>query len=164
MHEQRSRKGESIVSPSSLPFVATHDVANQVAARWRYNVYASDIALREAVAREGAGYADDWLHSRGAELGSAEMLALAEQANRFPPTLTLFDPNGRRRDVVEFHPAYHDVDDLSAAARRGGGSVGRARAGCPCSACGVLRAVCASRGRHVVPDDDDVRQRARAPA
>ena len=91
----------------SLPLVATHDVVNQVPPLAEFNVYACDTALREAVAREGAGHADDWLHACGSELGSAEMQALAEQANRFVPTLRLFDANGRRRDVVEFHPAYH---------------------------------------------------------
>ena len=87
--------------------MTTHDVVNQVPPLADYNAYACDTALREAVAREGAGHADDWLRARGAELGSAEMQALAEQANRFVPTLKLFDATGRRRDIVEFHPAYH---------------------------------------------------------
>ncbi|MEO8751669.1 MAG: isovaleryl-CoA dehydrogenase [Casimicrobiaceae bacterium] len=91
----------------SLPVVATHDVVNQVLPLADVNVYAGDPALREAVAREGAHAADGWLHARGAELGSAGMLALADQANRFPPQLQLFDANGGRLDVVEFHPAYH---------------------------------------------------------
>ena len=95
------------MSTPTLLFVTTHDVVNQVPPLADYNVYACDAALREAVAREGAGHAEDWLRSRGAELGSAEMQALAEQANRFAPTLKPFDATGHRRDIVEFHPAYH---------------------------------------------------------
>jgi putative acyl-CoA dehydrogenase len=97
------------VSTPSLPIVATHDVVNQVPPLADFNVYACDTALREAVAREGAGHADDWLHARGSELGSPEMQAFAEQANRYTPTLKLFDANGHRRDGVEFHPAYHTL-------------------------------------------------------
>ena len=37
------------------------------------------------------------------------MQALAEAANRFAPTPKLYDATGRRRDVVEFHPAYHEL-------------------------------------------------------
>jgi putative acyl-CoA dehydrogenase len=95
------------VTTPSLPLVATHDVINQAPPLADFNVYGCDTALCEAVAREGAGAADQWLRARGSELGSAEMHALAEQANRNPPTLKLFDASGRRRDVVEFHPAYH---------------------------------------------------------
>jgi putative acyl-CoA dehydrogenase len=91
----------------ALPMVATHEVVNQVPPLADFNVYACDAALRDAVIREGAGDADAWLHARGSEVGSAEMQAFAEQANRYTPTLKSFDANGRRRDVVEFHPAYH---------------------------------------------------------
>ena len=37
------------------------------------------------------------------------MIALGAAANRNPPTLKLFDTAGRRRDEVEFHPAYHEL-------------------------------------------------------
>ena len=57
------------------------------------------------------------------------MQALAEQANRFAPILKLFDANGHRRDVVEFHPAYHELMAYLAAARRRGGAMGGAGAG-----------------------------------
>jgi hypothetical protein len=35
------------------------------------NVYLSNVALREAVAREGAPWADQWLVERGGELGGS---------------------------------------------------------------------------------------------
>ena len=58
------------------------------------------------------------------------MIALAEPANRNPPVLKLFDANGHRRDVVEFHPAYHELMALprSATARRRGRGPRRRRA------------------------------------
>jgi len=68
-----------------------------------------DAELQEAVAREGAASARDALAARGGEIGAARMIALAEAANRNPPVLKLFDATGHRRDVVEFHPAYHEL-------------------------------------------------------
>jgi putative acyl-CoA dehydrogenase len=101
--------------------LATHEVFNQVPRLENWNLYAGDPALREAVARDGAGEGDAWLLSRGAELGSAEMIAQGEAANRVPPLLRLFDAGGRRRDEVEFHPAYHE---LMAYLKRHGASAG----------------------------------------
>ena len=91
-----------------LPLV-THEVFNQVPPLENINLYANNPALKEAVVREGAGWADDWLRARGAELGGAEMLGQGAIANKYPPTLKLFDATGQRRDEVEFHPAYHQL-------------------------------------------------------
>jgi putative acyl-CoA dehydrogenase len=44
------------------------------------------------------------------------MFSLARRANENPPKLYTFDPKGFRRDVVEFHPAYHDLMRMSVAA------------------------------------------------
>jgi putative acyl-CoA dehydrogenase len=106
--------------PLPPPF-ATHDVFNQVPRLENCDLYAGDPALREAVAREGAGQSDGWLLARGTELGSAGMIALGEAANRVPPVLKLFDSGGSRRDEVEFHPAYHE---LMAYLKRHGASAG----------------------------------------
>ncbi len=62
---------------------------------------------RRRCSAKARGFASPWLHARGAELGSAEMQQLADQANRVVPILRAYDTTGHRRDVVEFHPAYH---------------------------------------------------------
>jgi putative acyl-CoA dehydrogenase len=87
----------------------THDVFNQTPPLAGFNPFLCDLALQEAVEREGAGPARDALVARGREIGSAAMIALAEAANRNTPVLKLFDATGHRRDVVEFHPAYHEL-------------------------------------------------------
>jgi putative acyl-CoA dehydrogenase len=71
------------------------------------NPYADDAPLREAVAREGAAWADAELSDYGARCGSAEVLTWGRQANRHEPELHTHDRYGARRDEVEFHPAYH---------------------------------------------------------
>ncbi|MCC7038901.1 MAG: isovaleryl-CoA dehydrogenase [Burkholderiales bacterium] len=115
--------------PASLePAVAVvRDPFNQVPPLADDNPFATDIALREAVVREGAAHACDFLHERGAEIGAGEMRLRAELANRYPPRFVPFDGNGHRLDHVEFHPAYHELMDYLA--RHGVSSAPWARPG-----------------------------------
>src|SRR3984885_719253 len=85
----------------------THEVFNQPVELVDTNLYDSDIALKEAVAREGAGWASDALGAFGARAGSAEFLELGTLANKNPPELDTHDRYGRRVDLVRFHPSYH---------------------------------------------------------
>ncbi len=89
------------------PLMATHEVINQAHALENYNAYTRNIPLQEAAAREGAGWAHDWLTARGAETGSAEWIEHGRLANVNAPQLRLFDRYGNRRDEVEFHPSWH---------------------------------------------------------
>jgi len=85
----------------------THTVFNQPAPLNNSNLFLSDCALREAVAREGAGWDIDLLASIGQQLGTAESLELGRLANANPPELLRYDPSGERIDDVRFHPAWH---------------------------------------------------------
>ena len=87
----------------------THEIVNQVADLKDYNLYATDAALSEGVQREAAGWHACALTSHGAELGSADVLALAELANRHAPELQTHDRTGHRIDVVNFHPSWHTL-------------------------------------------------------
>ncbi len=77
------------------------------------DLFASDRALVDAVAREGASWALDELGEIGRIAGSAHVLDLGRLANENPPKLRPIDQKGRRRDAVEFHPAYHELMALS---------------------------------------------------
>ena len=74
-----------------------------------YNVFTSHPALVAALAREGAAGAIEQLAAVGARVGTAEMFALGDTANRNSPVLKSFDRFGNRRDDVEFHPAWHEL-------------------------------------------------------
>jgi len=87
--------------------VETHEVANVARELADYNTYLSDIALVEAVAREGATHAHQALAAFGRLTGSADHIELGVAANRFPPELDTHDRFGHRVDLVRFHPAYH---------------------------------------------------------
>ncbi len=91
---------------------ATHEVLNQPGALEGYNAYAGDQALVEATSVFGAGWADDALRHAGGLVGSAHVQHLARQANRNLPELRTHDRFGHRVDVVEFHPAYHELMGL----------------------------------------------------
>lgn len=92
----------------------THQVENQVPELPSFDLYSADVPLREAVAREGGGWAEDRLVALGTELGTPEMFHLGHLANKHPPELQSFDRFGHRIDEVEFHPAYHELMDLAA--------------------------------------------------
>ena len=86
----------------------THTVDNQAPPLRGLNLYASDLALREAVAREGGGWGEADLLAYGA-LAGGELTDLGYTANENKPKLKLFDRYGHRLDEVEFHPAYHRI-------------------------------------------------------
>ena len=87
----------------------THEVANQSTDLVDYNLFTSNAALVDALAREGSASDHDRVAALGERLGTAEMFALGDAANRNPPVLKLFDRFGGRRDEVEFHPAWHEL-------------------------------------------------------
>ncbi len=92
--------------------IATHEVTNQSVPLEDYNVYKADTALREAVHREGAAWADSRVADFGAECGSARYIELGRVANKFPPELRTHDRYGHRVDMVDYHPAYHEIQSL----------------------------------------------------
>jgi putative acyl-CoA dehydrogenase len=98
------------------PTFRTHEVENQPPEFAGRNLWADDIALQEAVAREGAVAFAAELQAYGALAGS-ELLALGFDAHRDRPRLRTHDRFGHRIDVVEFHPNYHAT--MSAAIRHG---------------------------------------------
>ncbi len=90
----------------SEPF-ATHEVFNQPPPLEGVNLFTSDSALKDAIEREGAGAAREALATFGRVAGSAEAFERGRLANENPPRLQAYDRQGRRRDTVEYHPAYH---------------------------------------------------------
>jgi putative acyl-CoA dehydrogenase len=90
----------------------THDVENQPPPLAPYDAYATDAALREALAREGAAWAEPQVAAYGLIAGG-EAVLLGFAANENRPTLRTHDRYGERIDEVEFHPAYHRLMDLA---------------------------------------------------
>jgi putative acyl-CoA dehydrogenase len=103
------------MSVSPAPGYATHEVLNQAGVLADYDAYGDDKPLVEAVKVFGADWAGDTLRRAGGHVGSEKVQHLARQANRHLPELRTHDRFGNRVDLVEFHPAYHELMRLIAA-------------------------------------------------
>lgn len=86
---------------------ATHEVTNQSTPLADVNLYATNRALRDALAFHLPGSDETPRLALGAQLGSAAMQQHARLANVHGPQLHTHDRFGRRIDSVEFHPSYH---------------------------------------------------------
>lgn len=99
--------------PSNAYWAETHDVENQSLPLQNYNLYEEDQALQEAVAIHGAKWAEPEFKRLGAITGSDEVVEWGFQANENKPVFHTHDRYGRRIDEVRFHPAYHNMMELS---------------------------------------------------
>ncbi|MQA86757.1 MAG: isovaleryl-CoA dehydrogenase [Streptosporangiales bacterium] len=90
----------------------THEVFNQVPPLVGYDV-ADDAALLDGIRREGAGWAEESLHSLGELAGGERAQEWGRLANEYSPRLHTHDRYGVRIDEVEFHPAWHELMDVA---------------------------------------------------
>jgi len=84
----------------------THQISNQFDELENYNLFETDTVLQEILARYGS-QDQARLTEMGKAVGSAEYYDYAELANKHTPILHAFDTRGRRKDFIEFHPAWH---------------------------------------------------------
>jgi putative acyl-CoA dehydrogenase len=85
----------------------THEVINQSEPFVDVNVFDSDLALQEAVEREGGGWGVDRMRDFGRVVGSAEADEHRRRAQRNIPQLHQHDRFGHRVDEVEYDPSMH---------------------------------------------------------
>lgn len=89
--------------------VLTHEVFNQPEPLVHYNLFESNLPLREALKFNAPSLDTAPLHALGAELGTPAMQNHARLANVHTPQLRSHDRYGHRIDEVEFHPSYHTL-------------------------------------------------------
>ena len=87
----------------------THEVENMPPYMGNQDLWKNDKNLRDAVNREGAGWAEKNLSVFGHLMGCTEMFDHAEKANKNPPELKAFDQYGNRINYVDYHPSYHHL-------------------------------------------------------
>lgn len=92
---------------------STHEVLNQPPPLHGFDGYRSDHPLVEAVAREGASWADDELSEAGRFVWSEQAREWGRLAEANRPVLHTHDRFGSRIDSVEYHPAYHHLMDAA---------------------------------------------------
>lgn len=94
----------------------THEVLNQPPPLAGYDLAYTDPVLVDAMVREGGAWALPQVEAYGRRMASEEVIDWGYQANANPPRLITHDRFGRRADVVEFHPAWHQLLDLAVGA------------------------------------------------
>ena len=87
----------------------THEVENMPPYMGNQDLWKNDKNLRDAVNREGAGWAEKNLSAFGHLMGCTEMFDHAEKANKNPPELKAFDQYGNRINYIDYHPSYHHL-------------------------------------------------------
>lgn len=92
---------------------STHEVLNQPPPLVDYDLAAADPVLKDALEREGAGWALDELDRYGRRMTTEEVIDWGFQANVNRPVLHTHDRYGHRVDRVEFHPAWHSLLDMA---------------------------------------------------
>jgi putative acyl-CoA dehydrogenase len=121
-----------------LTSASTHEVVNQPPPIVPYNVFEADLALREALEREGGAWGVDRLRDTGELAGSPEALEHSERAERNEPILRTHDRYGNRIDEVELDPSWHwslrqaverEIHSLPWRQPQAAGSAGGARSG-----------------------------------
>ena len=83
------------------------EVLNQAPPLQPINLFEIDLALREALEREGGGWGVDRAREAGAVAGSVEALEHGRRAERNVPILRTHDRYGNRIDEVELDPSWH---------------------------------------------------------
>jgi putative acyl-CoA dehydrogenase len=76
------------------------------------DVFASNLALVEAVQREGAGWVCERASELGRLVGGEPQQQWGRLANENRPQLHTHDRYGNRIDEVEFHPAWHKLMEM----------------------------------------------------
>jgi putative acyl-CoA dehydrogenase len=85
------------------------EVLNQAPPLQPINLFDVDLALQEALVREGGEWGIDRAREIGAVAGSAETLEHSRRAERNLPVLRTHDRYGNRIDEVELDPSWHHL-------------------------------------------------------
>jgi putative acyl-CoA dehydrogenase len=83
------------------------EVLNQAPPLEPANLFTLDVALQEALGREGGGWGADRARETGAVAGGVEAREHSRRAERNEPRLTTHDRYGNRIDAVELDPSWH---------------------------------------------------------
>lgn len=100
-------------SPASGAEEVVQQPLNQPPPLTNYNLFLTDPILTEAMGRHGAAWAAESIADLGRVLGSDPAQRWGFEANENTPFLHTHDRFGSRRDEVVFHPAWHNLMQLS---------------------------------------------------
>src|SRR5436309_6267036 len=105
------------IKPERSVIDPARTVLNQAPELEPVNLFEIDLALGEALEREGGGWGVDRVREAGAVAGGAEAREHSRRAERNLPTLRTHDRFGNRIDEVDLDPSWHWL--LRGAVQRG---------------------------------------------
>ncbi|WP_223786725.1 acyl-CoA dehydrogenase family protein [Marinicella meishanensis] len=91
----------------------THQVKNQPLPLHNHNLYLSDPQLQHWLSCYGGDWGAKSVSRLGATLGQEAWIERGFLANQLTPELHTHDTRGHRRDLVKYHPAYHELMALA---------------------------------------------------
>ncbi len=120
----------------------THEVTNQPEPLVGYNAFDADLALGEALEREGGSWGIDRVRDLGAVAGSEQAREHGRRAERNEPRLETHDRYGHRIDRIDYDPSWHWLVGTGGRARAALAPVARPAArGTPRARGALLRVV-----------------------
>jgi putative acyl-CoA dehydrogenase len=101
----------------TAPSLFTHSVFNQSNLFENVNLLQSDKIVKESIdkmissTKNEKNFPIDWkyIENYGIKSGTPQMMEAATIAEKNVPTLRQFDNYGRRIDVIDYHPSYHQL-------------------------------------------------------
>ncbi len=90
----------------------THEVNNQSPILENINLFELDKALQKILRSSSGSWGESEVHAFGEKMGSSQWIEKGKLANVNPPILKSHDVKGYQIDMVDFHPAYHDLMEL----------------------------------------------------
>ncbi len=123
------------MAATTHPTDPSREVLNQAPPLQPVNLFEVDLALQEALEREGGGWGVDRAREAGEVAGSVAVLEHSRRAERNLPILRTHDRYGNRIDQVELDPSWHwllraaierEIHGLPWRSSDGGGHVVRA--------------------------------------
>src|SRR5438876_10946652 len=103
------RAREASTEPQRADVDPARTVLNQVPPLQPVNLFEVDVALQEALVREGGEWGVERARKTGAVCGSAETREHSRRAERNEPILRPYDRYGNRVDEVELDPSWHHL-------------------------------------------------------
>ncbi|MFY0255728.1 acyl-CoA dehydrogenase family protein [Chitinophaga sp. 30R24] len=82
---------------------------NQVPILTDYNSFTTNEVLQNAINAYGGGWINEQAKAFGELMGSYKMQEAGDMANKNLPVLKTHDRFGNRLDIVNYHPAYHEM-------------------------------------------------------
>jgi putative acyl-CoA dehydrogenase len=114
-HLRRAQQSLRSQLPHRFVSHRTHEILNVSREFVNVNIYEADPSIRRSVAAftNSDPSTVELLHNHGALCGSRALIETGVLAERNRPVLRQFDTFGRRIDVVDFHPSYHELMSLA---------------------------------------------------